>query len=135
MVFQTAVSPLRPANSKIETSLDDLAPHFARLAANEVPSLIVAVRNTGEFLQFSGQSGQIQLDLPLITQEQQNLEPMLLAALISRGLEPYVTIGSDGARFLDADLNGTPDQIATLVSSVFQEVFRLQADEIVVLNF
>lgn len=126
---------VRPAKQSIELRIDDLSPHFGRLAADEVSFLIVTVSKSGEFLQFSGPSGHVQLSLPLNSQEQKELEPKLLAALTSRGLSPYVTIGSDGARFLDAELNGTPDQVAALVAGVFQEVFGLQAGDIVIVEW
>jgi hypothetical protein len=125
----------RPAELRAEIRLDALSPFLSRLASGDIPFLIIEERQSGDFLQFSSLADGVQLDLPLISQRQLQLEPRLLATLKSRGLLPYETIGSDGTRFLDANLVGKPDQLTDQVSEIFQQVFNCDPGTIVVVRY
>lgn len=106
-----------------ETDLEGLVALFRRLGRVEYGVIILTVRGTDQFVQYSGGTTGIQLDLPVITQHQQDREAKIRAFFAGRR-EPLVERrGTDGARFLDVDLPADPDRLARLTAGLVCEVF------------
>lgn len=119
--------------------LDKLNEVFLLLFNGEIEFLILEipdVRKNEKFLQFTyiPNTG-VQLDLPLITNEQLELKPKLLKVLNSKGLKSYETVGTSGDSFLDVDIYGEIDEIVGTVSSVIQETFDLKSDDLIEAKF
>jgi hypothetical protein len=106
-----------------ETDLEGLAALFRRLGRVEYAVVILTVRGTDQFVQYSGGTTGIQLDLPLVTQDQQDCEAEIRAFFAERGERVVERRGTDGARFLDVDLPADPDRLARLTAGVVCEVF------------
>lgn len=77
--------------------------------------LIIEVDGTADFLQFTAGDTVIELDLPLITPRQQQLEKEFRRTAADLELVVRVSIGSNGARFLDIDLDARSPGTAPLV--------------------
>jgi hypothetical protein len=106
-----------------ETDLGGLVPLFRRLAHVEYGLVILTVKGTDDFVQYSGGTGGIQLDLPLVTEHQQNREAEVHAFFARQGERVVERRGTDGARFLDVDLPADPDRVARLTVGVVRELF------------
>ena len=90
--------------------------------------LVVSIRSTGDFIQFTAIPGTVQMDFPLITRRQQELRSKFEEACSALGLVQSVNSGSDGADFLDYDISGSPESIASAVREVLRGVFGVESD-------
>jgi hypothetical protein len=110
--------------------LRDLPDYFVALrnARSADAFLVLEVQQTGDFLQFTASSSLIELDMPLITQRQRDLEPMFRAAAHGLGLVVRVTAGSDGSQFLDIDLHGSTLDAADVASEFIVRLFDIKRD-------
>jgi hypothetical protein len=106
-----------------QTDLDGLSALFSRFGRAEHAVVILTVPGTDQFVQFSGGRNGIQLDLPLVTRDQQDREAAIRAFFAERGERVIESRGTNGARFLDVELPADPDRLALLTAGVFSEVF------------
>jgi len=106
-----------------ETDLEGLAALFRRLGRVEYAVVILTVRGKDQFVQYSGGTTGIQLDLPLVTRDQQDRESEIRAFFAERGEDVVERRGTDGARFLDVDLPADADRLARLTAGVVCEVY------------
>ena len=106
------------------------------MGKGELNFIILDVIGTDDFLQFTSSGNEVELDMPLKTPRQWELEPHLRSILMARDITPYETAGSYGDdKFLDAVLGGGPERIADEVSKIMQELFSLHPDEEVRLKY
>lgn len=110
-----------------ETDLDGLAALFRRLGSIEHGLLVLTVKGTEQFVQYSGGTTGIQLDLPMVTRSHQDRETRIRAFLAGRGERVVERRGTDGARFLDVDLPADPERLAQLTAGIVCEVFGAPA--------
>jgi len=105
----------------------DIAVHIRRLL--DAPAggalIIELVGAEDAFLQFTAGPNQVQIDHPLITPQQMARENALRETLSALGLTPYETVGSDGARFLDADCPRDAVGAAILVQRILSSLFQV----------
>jgi len=87
--------------------------------------LIVGIPGTKDFLQVTATPESAQIDFPLITDRQRELEPMIREAAAELRLDFRETRGSDGSRFLDFDFRGTSGEIAVACRKLMTHVFGL----------
>ena len=90
--------------------------------------LIVHVVGTKDFLQLTAAPDSAEIDFPLITERQQALETQIRATAAEMRLDVRETRGSDGSRFLDCDISGTPAEIASGCRKFLQRVFGARDD-------
>jgi hypothetical protein len=104
---------------------ESLADYLDRLQRSTNPHafLIVADPETGDFVQFTASAEAVQIDFPVITPRQQELEPRVRQILEANGLRPETTTGTDGSRFLDADSTAAPENTAEIVRAIFRDAF------------
>ena len=88
----------------------------------------IAVDGTDDFVQFTGDEGGVQLDMPLIADRQRSLEPAFRKAckLISERIE--TSEGSGGETFLDVKIEGTAAEIAEKVKVVMAEMYQVSEE-------
>ena len=108
-------------------SLSSIEVHMGKLMASADPHafLIVTVAGTPDFIQFSGDSAGVQMDLPLITERQRGLGTAFRAACDKAGLSISRTAGSNGAQFLDVNISGSSREISQKVARILGQVFGL----------
>jgi hypothetical protein len=109
-----------------------LADYLDRLQRSTDPHafLIVADPQSGDFVQFTASSEVIQINFPVITPRQQELEFRVRQVLEANGLRPASTAGSDGSRFLDADSSASPEETAEIIRSIFRDAFGRLPDSL-----
>lgn len=90
--------------------------------------LIVRIAGTKDFLQLTATKDSAQIDFPLITDRQRELEPKIRQAAADLGLDFGETRGSDGGRFLDCDLRGTSLEVAEVCRQLLTRVFGMPTD-------
>jgi hypothetical protein len=90
--------------------------------------LVVTVRPTGDFVQFAAVAETVQLDFPLITARQREIQPSLEEVCAELGLIRTVNSGTDGSQFLDYDIAGSPEEIADTVRAILRRVFAVESD-------
>ena len=91
--------------------------------------LVVQIRGTDDFLQFTAVPGSVQMDFPLVTERQRKLRTTVEEVCATLGLSRIVNKGTDGSEFLDYDLSGSPESITGIIRQVLDGVFDASADE------
>ena len=86
--------------------------------------LVVTVRATGDFVQFTAVPGKVQVDFPQVTQRQRQLRPKVEETCRELGL----ALSTDGSEFLDYEISGSAESIATIVRELFRGVFGVASD-------
>ena len=110
--------------ARIRAPVAELEPRIAHLMRSPPQTfLIVHVAGTKDFLQLTATPDVAQIDFPLVTERQRELEPRIREAAAELGLNFSETRGSDGSRFLDCDLRGTPPDIARACRELLHRVF------------
>jgi hypothetical protein len=90
--------------------------------------LIVRIAGTKDFLQLTATPDSAQIDFPLITDRQRELESRIREAAAELRLDFRETLGSDGSHFLDCDLTATPAEIAHACRQLLTRVFGVSED-------
>jgi hypothetical protein len=113
-----------PTRSVHVGTVTDLARHIQRLIdAPEGSWLIIEVMGREDaFLQFTAGPNQVQIDHPLVTEQQVEREDAVRKAMSRVGSRPYETLGSDGSRFLDTDVPRDSVGTAILVQRLFESL-------------
>ena len=115
----------RPDNTEdLAGTIKDLENYIGimMLSAEKYAFVIATVQRTKDFVQFSGNTKNIQLDFPLITDRQKNMEAAFRTTAKEMDLKIIENRGTGGETFLDIDLKGTTAEIS-LVARTFMERF------------
>jgi len=99
----------------------------------KIESLIIGIGTTDDFIQFSRDATVIELDFPLITERQKELEDDYRKICSDLGIDLIETTGSDGSRFLDADVPTDPEDLARISQTFLTRLY--DADESTKLRF
>ena len=95
---------------------------------NKHAFLTIQVARSGDFFQLTGDKNAVQLDFPMITPRQRAYESKIRKAVASANLAVCENYGTDGARFLDIDVEGSSQMVAAVCSKILREVFNVAAD-------
>ena len=122
-------SPIPSAKSK--GVLADLSLYLSALLESDDPYafLIVTHESSGDFLQFTAGDNTVQMDFPLITEQQKNKAEKIKATCSNLGLVLEENKGSEGSEFYDWNLTGSPDEMSKIISSVFTQAFEVKEDD------
>ena len=96
-------------------------------STNEYAYLIIKIQDSEDFIQFTGDAKGVQLDLPLITERQKELETAFWHVSKDLNLKVVENKGSDGSRFLDIDLNGNAFEITNIVKIFIEKLFNVNS--------
>jgi len=114
---------------RIRGTVAELEPRISHLMhSGRQTFLIVRIAGTKDFLQLTATLDSAQIDFPLVTDRQRELEPRIHQAAAELGLDLRETRGSDGSRLLDCDVTRTPAEIARACRELLTRVFGLSAD-------
>ncbi len=103
----------------------DLAKQF-NLLLNSKPSftsLTITIKGKEDFIQFSKNGRKIEMDFPLVTENQINNGIKYREICSDLGIEVRETAGSDGSLFLDADLSSNDEVLAETTKKILNSVF------------
>lgn len=125
-----------PLSEFHEGCLDDLDRHLAQLMSPSThwETLVVEIVGTEDFFQYSTDKTVLQLDLPLVTERQKELQPLAETVLRDLGQEPYITKASLGDGFLDCDLKGTRRDHTAVSMAFAKRVFAISEETPVTFN-
>jgi hypothetical protein len=85
--------------------------------------LVIELQGTTHFLQFTASADAIEMDYPLVSDEQRQREDLLRTLCTAAGLRFRQTEGSDGTKFLDCDLPHDAARAAAIVRRALEELF------------
>jgi hypothetical protein len=110
---------------KIHGSLKDIESHISKLmnTDKDYAFLIIEISGTDNFIQFSGDNESVQLDFPLATDRQENLESKFKQVAKQHNLDVVKSNGTDGMRFLDINMHGSPSEVAKASISFMEGLF------------
>ena len=110
---------------KIQGRLKNLEENLSKLMGsnNGHAFLIVEVSGTEDFIQFSGDVKGAQLDFPLVTDHQKEMEAQIRQSAKNQNLAIIENKGSDGSRFLDIDIDGSPSEIAEISKGLLVSIY------------
>lgn len=104
-------------------------------STNEYAYLIIKIQDSEDFIQFTGDAKGVQLDLPLITVRQKELETAFWHVGKDLNLKVVENKGSDGSRFLDIDLNGNAFEITNIVKIFIEKLFNVNSSTKLVFEY
>ena len=107
-----------------------LQAHIERLMVSPRPDsfVIVTVKGTGDFIQFTGDQTGVQLDFPIITARQKTKEQRFRETARKQGLAVIESKGSDGSRFLDINIEGSPSEVSRVARAFAAEFLDVTDD-------
>ena len=110
---------------KIQGSLKDIEENLSKLMVsnNDHAFLIVEVFGTEDFIQFSRDHKGVQLDFPLVTDRQKKMEEKIRQSAKNQNIAIIENKGSDGSRFLDIDIDGSPSEIAEISKGLLKNIY------------
>lgn len=117
---------------KIQGSLKELEENLSKLMGsnNDHAFLIIEVSGTEDFIQFSGNDKGVQLDFPLVTDRQKELEAQIRQSAKNKNLLIIENKGSDGSRFLDIDIDGSPSEITEISKGLLKNIYGVNESSI-----
>lgn len=110
----------------VKGSLNDVERFISGLmsAEGENGVLIITLSGTTKFVQFNGSRKGVQMDFPLVTDEQKTRRDSILAAAKSLGLVHVLNKGSDGAEFIDFNLTDTAPAISKTIRDMLSQLYE-----------
>ena len=108
-------------------ALSELGAYIGPLMrADRAPAfLIVTVKDTEDFVQFTATAESVQFDLPLLSDRQKSFEDKLRKLCADHGLSPHSTQGSDGTEFLDCDISGAETEVTKTAGQIILRLFDI----------
>lgn len=97
--------------------------------------LTIQIAQSEDFLQLTGSKNGVQLDFPMITSRQRSYESKIRNAVASANLAVLENYGSDGALFLDIDVEGPSQVVAGVCSRILGEVFNIADDTVLIFQY
>jgi hypothetical protein len=116
--------------ANIEEHIDNLMK-----STNETAFVRICIHGTGDYIQFTGSTGGVQLDMPIISPRQKNLELDFRQACMDLNLKYYETIGSDGSLFLDTDINKNAFETSDIVKKFMGKLFNVTSNTKLVFEY
>ena len=98
------------------------------LSAEKYAFVIATVKGTRDFVQFSGNTKNIRLDFPLITDRQKSMEVAFRTTAKEMDLKIIENRGTGGEVFLDIDLKGTTTEISVAARTFMERFFGITQD-------
>ncbi|MGA3282438.1 MAG: hypothetical protein ABSD50_15830 [Smithella sp.] len=98
------------------------------LSTEKYAFVIATVKGTRDFVQFSGNTKNIQLDFPLITDRQKSMEAAFRTTAKEMDLKIIENQGTGGETFLDIDLKGTTAEISAVARTFMERFFGITQD-------
>jgi hypothetical protein len=98
------------------------------LSTEKYAFVIATVKGTRDFVQFSGNTKNIQLDFPLITDRQKSMEAAFRTTAKEMDLKIIENRGTGGDVFLDIDLKGTTAEISAVARTFMEKFFGITQD-------
>ncbi len=108
--------------------LRDLIPLLME-SENEYSFLRINPKGCDEFFQITGNNRGIQINFPLVTEGQIALRETVELAARRGEIAIRETSGSDGSKFLDIDINESPDRITEVMLELMHEVFQTKTHD------
>jgi hypothetical protein len=95
---------------------------------NDTAFLVIEISGTEDFIQFLNDEKGVQLDFPLVTDRQKQLEERLRQEALEQNLELLENNGTDGMQFLTIFLKGSWSEIAQSIESLLINIFGVNAN-------
>lgn len=118
VIRPTTNSPVQGLTIDIENYINGLVG-----VPNEDGVLIITISGTSKFVQFNGGGYGVQMDFPLVTQEQKSMRASIEAVGKEMDLVAIINLGTDGSEFIDFDLDGSPSEISNIVESFMAKLY------------
>ena len=98
------------------------------LSTEKYAFVIATVQGTRDFVQFSGNTKNIRLDFPLITDRQKSMEVAFRTTAKEMALKIIENRGTGDEVFLDIDLKGTTAEISVVARTFMERFFGITQD-------
>jgi hypothetical protein len=107
-------------------SIDDIESNIEKMmrSSKQDAFLIVTVYGTSDFIQFTGDAKSVQLDFPLVTDEQKSMETAFRSVAKELNLNTVENRAGDEI-FLDIDIKGTAAEISIIAKALIIKLFMV----------
>jgi|GEM_PF-2566033 hypothetical protein len=95
------------------------------LSTEKYAFVIATVKGTRDFVQFSGNTKNIRLDFPLITNRQKSMEAAFRTTAKEMDLKIIENRGTGGEAFLDIDFKRTTAEISVVARTFMERFFGI----------
>jgi hypothetical protein len=134
IIIFLVVKKEQKVSKPIEIDINELAGYLEQLqmaTANDA-YLIVSLKNSENFIQFTSDRAGFQMDFPLVSASHKNLKNKFLSIASEFGLNVDRTKSLSGSdEFLDINLNGLHTTVCTIIISFTKKLFDLGDNEII----
>ncbi len=112
--------------------LSDTPKYLEALTISDDPHSFLVITHTpsDEFIQFSAGNNIVQMDYPLITEQQNSNAKQLKKICSGLGLVLEENTGTDGSKFYDWNLTGSAEEMFEIIAQVFIEVFGAKSKDV-----
>ena len=127
----------KPTSITNQGTLSDIPRYIGALLESDIPGafLIITHESSGDFLQFTARENTIQMDFPLITEQQKKKSNKLKVVCSELGLKLEENTGSDGSKFCDWNLRATPEEMSRIITSVFIQTFESKEEDHLIFQY
>ena len=98
------------------------------LSAEKYAFVTATVKGTKDFVQFSGNTKNIRLDFPVITDRQKSMEAAFRTTAKEMDLKIFENRGTGGEIFLDIDIKGTTAEISAIARTFMERFLGITQD-------
>ncbi len=115
--------------AQAQQSMQDIHDAVEGLIRTEADNayLIIEIVGTEDFVQLGAHGEPVILDFPQITPRQRKFRQQIESVCSDLGLELQIVLGSNGAEFLDYELEHNPTEVAAIVEAVLRRVYGVEA--------
>ncbi len=115
---------------KVRGRISELPEYLRGLITSNNPHAFLVVDFSGSphFIQFSGTKYGIQLNMPLITNDQISIKAKLESACLDEGYSAQINKGSDGNEFFDCDVKGETEVVISGIEKIIASVFGINKE-------
>ena len=134
VIWTKIKSPSFPAADGFSDSgvLSDTPKYLEALINSDDPHSFLVVTHTpsDEFIQFSAGANNVQMDYPLITEQQKANAKQLKKICEELGLVLEENTGTDGSNFYNWNLTGSAEDIFEIIAPVFIQAFGAKSEDV-----
>jgi hypothetical protein len=114
---------------KVRGRVSELSEYLRGLISSSNPHafLIVDFSGSSHFIQFTGNQHGVQLNMPLITDDQISMKVTLENACSAEGFIAEINRGGDGSEFVDCDIKGEAEAAISTIERIIALVFGVHS--------
>jgi hypothetical protein len=129
VIILFAISQFLKKSKKVQGTMSNILSYIDKLikSTKNDSFLIIIIKDTNDFIQFTKTDNGVKLDFPLVTQSHKDLENQFRDICSKYSLNIIESKGTDGTRFLDVNIQGSSYDITKINQSILTDLFKINS--------